>query len=652
MYVCEYCSRSFTKPVSSGHKRKCTGFLAANPPAKTKPRPCLCGHESTSLTQMKRHRVSCPDWASRDKNGVALDRIRETYKLRYGPNVSNSMHVPAFAKKKAATMLNRYGSENPFSKDSSLYEMVQSYWDGKDRTAHLDKNNWARPEVKQKIRDYWQRNYGVNNGSQVPEIRAKQLSTMLERYGDEQGLRVPSIRQKGIETLIEKYGVTNPMLSREIIEKVRLTNLSIYGVEWTTVHPETRQKQYETQFAKYGTFFFGSSIGKKIVAETSVLVQQKIAETCLLRYGVSHPMKDPDYARKHLEHSRRAGPNSLEYLFQYTFPDFKFTGDGSYWRFLPLLNRNKNPDFVLPGSSDGSFRDSKIVVEIFGDYWHSESKTGSSCIDHEIEMINAWNDVGMSCLVLWESEMKLNDDWKLRVKKFTEEHDGNKVIDIPIGSNRRFPTINSVPSELVDFDFLDVSFTRSDVSSVRGLFDAHHYAGFGRPAKAVYAAFVGGSIIAAVKIASPVRQGIAGTFGLSHGEVLELDRMCIDPKFQKKNVGSFLLSRVIRSVRSDFPNVKKLVSFADPRFGHSGTVYKAANWKYVGQTAKSYIYIGQDGAEVNKKTLYDWAKRHNKKESEAALELRLSKVYTPRKFKFVYDLLRSGNFMALNVFLS
>ena len=150
-YTCAYCGKEFSGPVTSGHTRMCPEFLKANPDRR--PPPCLSGHESTSLTQMKRHRKGCDVWKSRDKEKIRQARQKETFEKKYGKGIDNAACVPGSAEKRAATNLKRYGAPNPFCKGSSLYEQVQSYWDGKDRTAHLDKNNFARPEIKKKIRE-------------------------------------------------------------------------------------------------------------------------------------------------------------------------------------------------------------------------------------------------------------------------------------------------------------------------------------------------------------------------------------------------------------------------------------------------------------------------------------------------------------------
>ena len=71
----------------------------------------------------------------------------------------------------------------------------------------------------------------------------------------------------------------------------------------------------------------------------------------------------------------------------------------------------KNPDFLVPGPDpDHPRRGTTKVVEAFGDYWHGESRTGKAPFDHESELIAAYADIGIECLVLWESEVKRDPD--------------------------------------------------------------------------------------------------------------------------------------------------------------------------------------------------------------------------------------------------
>ena len=178
--------------------------------------------------------------------------------------------------------------------------------------------------------------------------------------------------------------------------------------------------------------------------------------------------------------------------------------------------------------------------------------------------------------------------------------------------------------------------TLNKLDTAKKLLDECHYAGYGRAATSVYAAMQGDEIAAVAKFAPVVRKEVASKEGFSHDAVLELDRFYIVPKFQVKNMASKVMSLVVTAVKKEHPNVKLLVSFADPAQGHDGTIYKASNWKFVGTCAKSYIYERPDGVQINKKTLYDTAKRSGMGEKEYAASLMLSKIETPGKHKFVY----------------
>ena len=203
-----------------------------------------------------------------------------------------------------------------------------------------------------------------------------------------------------------------------------------------------------------------------------------------------------------------------------------------------------------------------------------------------------------------------------------------------------FPPVHTkvrYDGDIVDFKFIDIQIKGGDSDSISFL-TCHHYGGNGRPGSQYYNAFLNDELIAVVKFAPPVRQKVASSIGYESNEIFELDRFCIHPAYQKKNFASFLLSRVAKLAKQDYPDIKCLVSFADPRHGHDGTIYKAANWKFVRKTAYSYAYENGNGEEINKKTLYNWAKVRGMTEKEGVEQLCLKKIKLPRKLKFVYEL--------------
>lgn len=62
-----------------------------------------------------------------------------------------------------------------------------------------------------------------------------------------------------------------------------------------------------------------------------------------------------------------------------------------------------------------------------------------------------------------------------------------------------------------------------------------------------------------------------------------------------KNIESFAIARAIEFVRTHYPHVKCLVSFADPKQGHVGGIYQATNWLYCGQSDDADWFVIDGG---------------------------------------------------------
>lgn len=435
---------------------------------------------------MKRHRQKCDIWKSRDRGALQGSRLKDTLQERYG--VSTVQGIPEAEAKRKATLKERYGAENVFSKESTLFEKVQSSLEGKRPILRGEDNPFSRPEVQAKIREHNQRNYGVDHNMQAPEVRAKAKATNVERYGTEESLASPEIRSKIKSTCEKVYGGPAPACSPEIQEKTKVTNQERYGVDWTCQDLDVRRKQLETMVENYGSHYWASEEGRAKVKATLMerygvdhpakiegfwekavttfkerygaahplqLAEflEKRSQTCLAKYGVEnplqspgiyakltetvraeygvdcvfqsekvkenirraniakygfpHPMQNREYARAHLEKITLPGPNLLERRFASANPQLLYTGDGSFWRWLPKLGHHKNPDFILPGPVKSNPKKGVVkVVEVFGDYWHSKMFTGRANFDHEQKLIEAFADIGIYCLVVWESDFK------------------------------------------------------------------------------------------------------------------------------------------------------------------------------------------------------------------------------------------------------
>ncbi|MGB2843280.1 MAG: hypothetical protein WBC02_00330, partial [Candidatus Aminicenantaceae bacterium] len=110
------------------------------------------------------------------------------------------------------------------------------------------------------------------------------------------------------------------------------------------------------------------------------------------------------------------------------------------------------------------------------------------------------------------------------------------------------------------FSFNSISIV-NNLDTVQFL-ESYHYAGFGRASKRIYSAVLNNEVVAVSKFCSPVRVGVATSLGYEFKDVLELDRFCIHPEYQKKNFASWFISRCAKSIFEKFDNLKYLVSFA------------------------------------------------------------------------------------------
>ena len=84
--------------------------------------------------------------------------------------------------------------------------------------------------------------------------------------------------------------------------------------------------------------------------------------------------------------------------------------------------------------------------------------------------------------------------------------------------------------------------------------------------------------------------------GIKPNEVLELKRLFIDD-IGLRNIESFVIGQTIKLLKKDMPEVRVVVTFADEKAGHVGSIYQATNAIYLGQSQDGkhrYIYIMND----------------------------------------------------------
>ena len=79
-------------------------------------------------------------------------------------------------------------------------------------------------------------------------------------------------------------------------------------------------------------------------------------------------------------------------------------------------------------------------------------------------------------------------------------------------------------------------------------------------------------------------------------EVFELTRLFIFDGYGN-NIESWFISQSMNWLRKNRPHIRALVSYADPKEGHPGTIYQAINWIYqgiIGNTTWSFKFNEND----------------------------------------------------------
>lgn len=107
-------------------------------------------------------------------------------------------------------------------------------------------------------------------------------------------------------------------------------------------------------------------------------------------------------------------------------------------------------------------------------------------------------------------------------------------------------------------------------------------------------------------------------FGLSQTEGCELTRIALTDHDAPV---SRVVKLAIQFLKRSSPELRLIVSFADPSEGHHGGIYQAGNWIYSGRSASSTEYIGPDGKR--------WHGRMVKKQGWTTVQGKRRRTLTP-----------------------
>jgi hypothetical protein len=141
-----------------------------------------------------------------------------------------------------------------------------------------------------------------------------------------------------------------------------------------------------------------------------------------------------------------------------------------------------------------------------------------------------------------------------------------------------------------------------------------------------------GQVHGALQLGYGIRPKIKGEY--NSDEIREFDRMWLTdemPKFSE----TITLSLLHNYLKKSYPNLKALISYSDTSVGNKGTIYKAANYKLIGNT-KADFYILPNGERIHPVSMWH---RHKTRKWIIMQELYPGiKKANGRQLKFIYFL--------------
>lgn len=263
--------------------------------------------------------------------------------------------------------------------------------------------------------------------SNSEKVKNKLKDTYLRNFGVEHYSKTDEYKEKVSKTCIEKYGVCNYSKTDEYKEKSKKTYIEKYGVDNYTKTEEYRLKSKNTQLDRYGVDHYSKTV------EFKDRFSKKMADL----YGVASIFENNEYRKLNFEIANN--PNYIRYLgdsinlFKCDCEKnhlFEITTDNYYGRMhannklcticnpinsLTSLKENTFHDFIFESYSGEIVKNYRNVYEIDvylpelsigfefnGLYYHSDKFKSK---DYHLNKTLFFKDKGVRLIHIWE------DDW-------------------------------------------------------------------------------------------------------------------------------------------------------------------------------------------------------------------------------------------------
>ncbi len=141
-----------------------------------------------------------------------------------------------------------------------------------------------------------------------------------------------------------------------------------------------------------------------------------------------------------------------------------------------------------------------------------------------------------------------------------------------------------------------------DPSESRSFVERWHYSKNATGGTYLYSfgLFHQGFLIGACLYGPVAMRNVAQKYVEQEKDLIELRRLCCIDK-TPKNTESYFVGKTIRWLKKN-SKLKKIISYADPHYGHEGTIYKASNFTYLGLTGKGCYILDKTGTRRHNRT--------------------------------------------------
>lgn len=142
-----------------------------------------------------------------------------------------------------------------------------------------------------------------------------------------------------------------------------------------------------------------------------------------------------------------------------------------------------------------------------------------------------------------------------------------------------------------------------DFSTVKKVLAEAHYIGRPGSTSVRLGLWIGGDLAGVLTYGTIPRPNSRAICGPEYeAQVLELTRLALYD-WAPHNSESWFIGQSFKHVIVQRPATRILVSYADGRHGHVGTVYQATNWIYTGSSTGDVVYQCEDGRTLHPRTV-------------------------------------------------